>query len=267
VILEGRSNKQVTLPVDFEIRMSRPFNAGRAVGWLLGMIAVLLLTQGLAIAMAATVLARVRSLPVWARTASFPVTISRDGTIESDGDTLASRLSDYRTLPAPLPSAHSHIIEGLRYSVSKAAAIRSLFLPRPVQVTAEVVDSPTARLLGDAGELQVGDSTKAVVRVDLFGSWVFQSLEHEPNSVRGHVTTILPRDLDDPAMFASELEGALRGSGLIDAPAPPAAEVTDSTPDAKGVARGEKRDRKRRSSESEPEPPPIPKPTEIDPFS
>ena len=270
VILEGRSNKQVTLPVDFEIRMSRPFNTERALGWLFGMIAVLLLTQGAAIAMAATLLARVRSLPVWARTASFPVTISRDGTVESDGASLASRLSDYRTLPAPLPSAHSHNIEGIRYSVSKGAAIRSLFTPRPVQVTAEVVDSPTARLLGDAGELQVGDSTKAVVRVDLFGSWVFQSLEYEPDAVRGHVTTILPRDLDDPAMFASELEGALRGSGLIDAPAPPAAEVADSTPDAKGVARGEKRDRKRRSSESEPEPPPIPpmpKPTEIDPFS
>ena len=270
VILEGRSNKQVTLPVDFEIRMSRPFNTDRALGWLFGMIAVLLLTQGAAIAMAATLLARVRSLPVWARTASFPVTISRDGTVESDGASLASRLSDYRTLPAPLPSAHSHNIEGIRYSVSRGAAIRSLFTPRPVQVTAEVVDSPTARLLGDAGEIQVDDSTKAVVRVDLFGSWVFQSLEYEPDAVRGHVTTILPRDLDDPAMFASELEGALRGSGLIDAPATPATEVADSTLDTEGVARGERRDRKRRSSEPEPEPspiPPIPKPTDIDPFS
>lgn len=270
VILEGRSNKQVTLPVDFEIRMSRPFNTERALGWLFGMIAVLLLTQGAAIAMAATLLARVRSLPVWARTASFPVTISRDGTVESDGASLASRLSDYRTLPAPLPSAHSHNIEGIRYSVSKGAAIRSLFTPRPVQVTAEVVDSPTARLLGDAGELQVGDSTKAVVRVDLFGSWVFQSLEYEPDAVRGHLTTVLPRDLDDPAMFASELEGALRGSGLIDAPATPATEVADSTLDTEGVARGERRDRKRRSSAPEPEPPPIPpipKPTDIDPFS
>ena len=270
VILEGRSNKQVTLPVDFEIRMSRPFNTDRALGWLFGMIAVLLLTQGAAIAMAATLLARVRSLPVWARTASFPVTISRDGTVESDGASLASRLSDYRTLPAPLPSAHSHNIEGIRYSVSRGAAIRSLFTPRPVQVTAEVVDSPTARLLGDAGEIQVDDSTKAVVRVDLFGSWVFQSLEYEPDAVRGHLTTVLPRDLDDPAMFASELEGALRGSGLIDAPATPATEVADSTLDTERVARGERRDRKRRSSEPEPEPspiPPIPKPTDIDPFS
>lgn len=273
VILEGRSNKQVTLPVDFEIRMSRPFNTERALGWLFGMIAVLLLTQGAAIAMAATLLARVRSLPVWARTASFPITISRDGTVESDGESLASRLSDYRTLPAPLPSAHSHNIEGLRYSVSRAAAIRSLFTPRPVRVTAEVVDSPTARLLGDAGEVQVGDSTRAVVRVDLFGSWVFQSLEYEPDAVRGHVTTILPRDLDNPAMFASELEGALRGSGLIDAPATPAAppasavDVADPIHAADRATKGEKRDRKRKSSESEPKPPSVPEPTDIDPFS
>jgi hypothetical protein len=133
-------------------------------------------------------------------------------------------------------------------------------------VTAEVVDSPTARLLGDAGEIQVGDSTKAVVRVDLFGSWVFQTLEYEPDAVRGHLTTILPRDLDEPTVFASELEGALRGSGLIDAPAPPTAEVADSTLDAEGVAGGGKRDRKRKSSESEPKPP-TPEPTDIDPFS
>ena len=267
VILEGRSNKQVTLPVDFEIRMSRPFNTERTIRWLIGMIVVFLFTQGVAVAMAATLLARVRSLPVWARTASFPVTISRDGTVDSDGGSLASRLSDYRTLPAPLTSAHSHNIEGLRYSVSRGAAIRSLFSPRPVQVTAEVIDSATTRLLGDAGELQVGDSTKAVVRVDLFGSWVFQSLEYEPDAVRGHLTTILPRDLDDPGMFATELEGALRGSGLIDAPPAPIADAVDPTPDMEGAPRGEKPERKRKSSDSTPEPPSVPEPTDIDPFS
>jgi len=268
ISLEGRSQKQVSIPLDFEIKMTRPFNTGRAIGWLIGMVVVFLLTQAAAVAIAATILARVRSLPIWTRTASFPVTVFSDGGITSGGVTIADRLRDYRTLPEALSSAQAHHIEGLRYSVSRGAAIGSLVSPQPVKVTAELIGSTRGGLFGDSGRVERDGMSKAVVRSELFGSWVFQTLEHREGSVDGHLTVILPRDLDDPATFAFELEGALRGSGLIDASADT---EPVATPD--GSAETSSIEATRRSSRKggdvdAPKPASTgPEPRDIDPFS
>lgn len=266
--LEGRSRKQVSIPLDFEIRMTRPFNAGRAIGWLVGMVVVFLLTQAAAVMIAATILARVRSLPIWTRTASFPVTVFADGSITSGAVAIADRLRDYRMLPEALSSAHAHHIEGLRYSISRGAAIGSLVSPQPVNVTAELIDSARARLFGDSGKVERDGTSKAVVRSELFGSWVFQALEHREGAVDGHLTAILPRDLDDPAMFAFELEGALRGSGLTDASI---ATEPVSIPGDSGKTSSIETDRRgtRTGSELDSPKPPLtgPEARDIDPFS
>lgn len=268
ISLEGRSQKQVSIPLDFEIKMTRPFNTGRAIGWLIGMVVVFLLTQAAAVATAATVLARVRSLPIWTRTASFPVTVFADGIITSGGQAIADRLRDYRTLPEALASAQAHHIEGLRYSVSRAAAIGSLVSPQPVKVTAELIGSASAGLVGDSGRLERDGHSKAVVRAELFGSWVFQALEHREGAVEGHLTVILPRDLDDPAMFAFELEGALRGAALTDASV-----ATDSVAKRDGIAETTSVEATRRGARKAddvalPKPPATgSEPSDIDPFS
>lgn len=268
IILEGRTQKQVTLPLDFEIKMTRPFDKGRAIWWLVGMIVIFLLTQAAAMAIAATALARVRSLPIWTRTASFPVTVLGDGTIMSNGQSIASRLRDYRTLPEALSSAQSHHIEGLQYSVSRGAAVRSLISPQPVKVTAEVIGSTTGGLHGDSGTSEREGASKAVVRPDLFASWVFQALEYRDGAVEGHLTVILPRDLDDPAMFTSELEGALRAAGLIEARGPTDVDATPGSVREEPVVETTRRGaRKRDDLDTAPPPPKVSEPSDIDPFS
>ena len=212
--LEGRNQKSLSIPIDLEVKMTRPFNKGRSLKVLITMIVIFIMTQAVAIAFAATRLARVRAMPVWTRTASFPVTISSDGIIQSEGKSVAQRLGEYRSLDAALSSTHTIQISGLRYSVSRGDAIKSLFSPKPILVTAEVVDSDDARLVGDSGQLISKGRSKAVVRSELFGSWVFQWLANHDGVSDGLVTVILPRDLDDPATFAPELEGSLRGSGI-----------------------------------------------------
>jgi len=261
LVLEGRSDKQVAVPIDFEVKMSRPYNTGRAIGWLIAMILVFIVTQAAAIATAATVLARVRSMPVWTRTASFPVTISSDGSVTSEGGPVAEKLRRYRTLPEALSASHSHRIEGLTYSVSRAAAIRSLFNPRPVTVTAASEGSPYADLQGDSGRLEKSGYIKAVVRPELFESWVLQVQERRETEVDGHLTVILPRDSEDAGAFAFDLEAALRISGLA-AESPREAAKTDGG--APAVDDSGPRDRTPRKP-TEPKPPTVG--DEIDPFS
>jgi hypothetical protein len=128
----------------------------------------------------------------------------------------------------------------------------SLVSPQPVKVTAEPIVSAGTRSFGDSGRAERDGKSKAVVRSELFGSWVFEALEHRDGAVDGHLTVILPRDLDDPAVFAFELEGALRSSGVIDASA---ATERLSTP---GVV-GDTEPSKPAPTESGP--------TDIDPFS
>jgi len=261
LVLEGRSDKQVAVPIDFEVKMSRPYNTGRAIGWLIAMILVFIVTQAAAIATAATVLARVRSMPVWTRTASFPVTISSDGSVTSEGGPVAEKLRRYRILPEALSASHSHRIEGLTYSVSRAAAIRSLFNPRPVMVTAASEGSPHADLLGDSGRLANSGQIKAVVRPELFESWVLQVHERRETEVDGHLTVILPRDSEDPATFAFDLEASLRISGLA-AESPREVAKTDGR--APAVDDSGSRDRAPRKPTA-PKPPTVG--DEIDPFS
>jgi len=106
------------------------------------------------------------------------------------------------------------------------------------------------------------------VRSELFGSWVFQALEHREGAVDGHLTVILPRDLDDPAVFAFDLEGALRGSGLIVA-------SVDTEPVAAPDGSGEtssiettRRGSRKGGDVDAPKPPSTgPEPRDIDPFS
>lgn len=261
LVFEGRGNKQVSVPLDFEVKMSRPFNTGRAIGWLIAMILVFIITQAAAVAMAATVLARVRSMPVWTRTASFPVTISSDGSVTSEGGAIADRLRRYRTLPEALTASHFHRIEGLTYSVSRAAAIRSLFNPRPVTVTAAADGSPLADLQGDSGRLEKSGYVKAVVRPELFESWVLQVLERRETEVDGHLTVILPRDSEDAGAYAFDLEAALRISGLA-AESPKEVATTDGrVPEVDGSGSSDHASRK----PTEPKPPTVG--DEIDPFS
>lgn len=216
ITLEGRNQKIITIPLDLEVKMTRPFNPIRSLRTLAVMILVFAITQAAAIAVAATFLARVRAMPIWTRIASFPLTISNDGIINSNGESVASRLNGYRSLDSKLSSSHSHEIAGLRYTVSRSAAIKSLFTPNPVPVTVEVIDTPSARLIGDSGHLDSGDTSTAIVRPELFGSWVLQLLDNSKGIANGYLTVILPRDLVEPSAFAPELEGALRGLGLSD---------------------------------------------------
>ncbi len=233
LILEGRNQKTLTVPLDLEVTMTRPFDTGRSIKVLIAMIAVFLATQAAAVAFAATRLARVRAMPVWTRVVSFPVTVTGDGIIDSDGMTVANRLNEYRSLDKALSSSHATDIAGLRYSVSRRDAIKSLFSPKQVPVTAEVIGSPDANLIGDSGQMSFKGYSKAIVRSQLFGSWVFQWLNNRDGASRGQLTVILPRDLDDPTSFAPDLEGALRGAGLASIGAEDRPEEVSKAPDAK----------------------------------
>lgn len=212
--LEGRNQKTLSVPLDLEVMMTRPFDTGRSLKILIAMIAVFLATQVAAVVLAATRLARVRAMPVWTRVASFPLTVSVDGSIDSEGKPVAQKLSEYRNLNKPLSSSNSIDIAGLRYSVSRKDAIKSLFSPKQVPVTVEVIGSSDSRLLGDSGQLNLKGHSKAIVRPELFGSWVFQWLSDFDGGSTGQLTVILPRDSVDPAAFAPDLEGSLRGAGL-----------------------------------------------------
>lgn len=261
ITLEGRNQKITTIPLDLEVKMTRPYNLLPPVRALAIMIFIFVLTQAAAIAVAAIFLARVRAMPIWTRIASFPITISNDGVINSNGESVASRLNSYRSLDSKLSSSHSHEIAGLRYTVSRGAAIKSLFTPNPVPVTVEVIDTPSARLIGDSGHLNTGDTSMAIVRPELFGSWVLQLLDSSEGITNGHVTVILPRDLVEPSAFTPELEGALRGLGLSDLETASSMFVTNPVSGAALV------DDPAGGAKSKPISDPVSTSLEIDPFS
>jgi hypothetical protein len=136
-----------------------------------------------------------------------------------------------------------------------------LFNPRPVTVTAATEGSPHADLQGDSGRLEKSGYNKAVVRPELFESWVLQVQERRETEVDGHLTVILPRDSEDAGAFALDLEAALRISGLA-AESPKEVAKTDGR--ARVVDGPESRDGAPRKPA---EPPPTTTGDEIDPFS